>query len=115
MRQRSLVAVLTLILVTCAFGQTAPGTGKKLIFFGWGYPSPQWLADNTAQADDLGFDGVCLDLGFKRDGKDYRLGWLGFGGPHFGQLQAPHRDPARPQVRAPQAQLPAHERHPGRL
>ena len=81
MRQRSLVAVLTLILVTCAFGQTAPGTGKKLIFFGWGYPSPQWLADNTAQADDLGFDGVCLDLGFKRDGKDYRLGWLGFGGP----------------------------------
>jgi hypothetical protein len=90
------VVLFALVVVASAYAQPAPGTGKKLIYFGWGYPSPQWLAENTAQADSLGFDGVCLDLPFKRGGKDYRLGWLGFGGPQATLADfKPHLDTLR--------------------
>lgn len=76
---RRILLPLFLLLLTVAVASAQPA--KKLIYFGWGYPSPQYLAENSALAVSLGFDGVCLDLNFKRDGKDYRLGWVGFGGP----------------------------------
>lgn len=81
MKRLATIILLTLLFATVCFAQNQPAAGKKLIYFGWGYPSPQWLAENTALADSLGFDGVCLDLNFTRGGKEYRLGWLGFGGP----------------------------------
>lgn len=58
---------------------TAVGAEKKLIEWGWDQPTAAYLREHIRAMEERPFDGVVLDVKYRRDGKDASFAWTCFG------------------------------------
>lgn len=71
------VRPLVRLVAVLVFGSAhATTVGKKLIHFGWGMPSPAYIAANWQEIERMPFDGVAITLPFTDlDGKTKAFEW----------------------------------------
>lgn len=72
--------ILALICLTANAAWSGTTKGKKLIEYGWDVPSTEYIRQNAAEMDKVGFDGVVLRVSPK--GQDFKsthsFGWTTF-------------------------------------